>query len=100
VHSNISYHGLKDFIITDSFMKEGVFHPPHKEVEREPHPCPSCNNYTNRVHNYRTQKVQHTNIFSRESILFYRTRRYVCGYCKKRFKKRACRPLSTTVKRI
>src|SRR5699024_9957114 len=25
------------------------------------------------------------NIFSRESILFYRKRRYVCGCCKKRF---------------
>src|SRR5699024_1714949 len=31
------------------------------------------------------QKIQHTNIFSRESILFYRKRRYVCGCCKKRF---------------
>src|SRR5699024_6790590 len=29
--------------------------------------------------------IQHTNIFSRESILFYRKRRYVCGCCKKRF---------------
>src|SRR5699024_1764283 len=30
-------------------------------------------------------KIQHTNIFSRESILFYRKRRYVWGCCKKRF---------------
>ena len=26
MHSNISYPGLKAFIITDSFMKDGVFH--------------------------------------------------------------------------
>src|SRR5699024_8915300 len=40
---------------------------------------------TNQIHDYRLQKIQHTNIFSRESILFYRKRRYVCGCCKKRF---------------
>src|SRR5699024_12255259 len=34
---------------------------------------------------YLLQKIQHTNIFSSESILFYRKRRYVCGCCKKRF---------------
>src|SRR5699024_4038565 len=65
-------------------MKDGVFHL-HLEVERKSHHCPSCHTCTNRIHDYRTQKVQHTNIFSRESILFYRKRRYVCGYCKKRF---------------
>src|SRR5690625_3232156 len=84
MHSNISYPGLKDFIITDSFMKDGVFHL-HMEVERKPHHCPSCNTLTNQIHDYRLQKIQHTNIFSRESILFYRKRRYVCGCCKKRF---------------
>ena len=65
-------------IITDSFMKDGVFHL-HMEVERKPHHCPSCNTLTNQIHDYRLQKIQHTNIFSRESILFYRKRRYVCG---------------------
>ena len=84
MHSNISYPGLKAFIITDSFMKDGVFHL-HMEVERKPHHCPSCNTLTNQIHDYRLQKIQHTNIFSRESILFYRKRRYVCGCCKKRF---------------
>src|SRR5699024_1686296 len=76
--------GLKDFIITDSFMKDGVFHL-HMEVERKPHHCPSCNTLTNQIHDYRLQKIQHTNIFSRESILFYRNRRFVCGCCKKLF---------------
>ena len=68
MHSNISYSGLKDFIITDSFMKDGVFHL-HMEVERKPHHCPSCNTLTNQIHDYRLQKIKHTNIFSRESIL-------------------------------
>src|SRR5699024_12362033 len=75
---------LKDFIITDSFMKDGVFHL-HMEVERKPHHCPSCNTLTNQIHDYRLQKIQHTNIFSRESIVFYRKRSYACGCCKKRF---------------
>src|SRR5699024_12528352 len=43
------------------------------------------NTLTNQIHDYRLQKIQHTNIFSRESILFYRKRRYGCGCCKKRF---------------
>ena len=82
MHSNISYPGLKDFIITDSFMKDGSS---TYGGGKEPHHCPSCNTLTNQIHNYRLQKIQHTNIFSRESTLFYRKRRYVCGCCDKRF---------------
>src|SRR5699024_12412078 len=70
--------------IGDSCSKYGVFHR-HMEVERRSHHCLSCNTLRNQIHDYRLQKIQHTNIFCRESILFYRKRRYVCGCCKKRF---------------
>src|SRR5699024_12723825 len=84
MHSNISYPGLKDFIITDSFMKDGVFHL-HMEVEKKPHHCPSCNKVTNQIYDYSLQKIQQTNKFFWESNLFYRKRRYVWCCCKKRF---------------
>src|SRR5699024_11266219 len=57
----------------------------HIDVKRKKNKYTDCNTLTNQIHNYRLQKIQHTNIFFRESILFYRTRRYVCGCCKKRF---------------
>src|SRR5699024_5289512 len=80
----MSLPGLEAFILTDSYMKNGVYQL-HMELERYPHRCPSCNKMTDRIHDYRIQKNQHTNIFSRETLLFYRKRRYVCGYCHKRF---------------
>ena len=37
--------------------------------------------------NYRSQKIQHTKISSRNTVIFYRKRRYICG-CGKRFYER------------
>ena len=80
---NISLPCLETFNITDSIMKDGIYQL-HMELERCSHLCPSCNTSTSSVHDYRTKKIQHTKIFSRETILFYRKRRYVCNNCKKR----------------
>ena len=49
------------------------------------HRCPSCNNYTNKVHDYRVQKIQHIPIGGKKTILYLNKRRYVCPYCNKRF---------------
>src|SRR5699024_5241673 len=68
-------------------MKDGVFHL-HMEVERKSHHCPSCNTCTNRIHDYRTQKVQLSKLFSREFIMFYSKRRYVCGSCRTRIQEK------------
>ena len=81
---NMSLPGLEPFIITNSTMKDGIFQL-HMELERRPHQCPNCGKTTDRVHDYRLQKIQHTNIFSRETQLFYRKRRYVCRHCEQRF---------------
>src|SRR5699024_2816083 len=67
MHSNISYPALKDFIITDSFMKDGVFHL-HMEVESKPHQCPSCNTLTNQIHHYRRQTKEFTQSIALELI--------------------------------
>ncbi len=50
----------------------------------KPHPCPACNRYTTKVHDYRIRKIKHLKFFERLSILFYRHRRYKCA-CGKRF---------------
>lgn len=86
MYSNISIPGLEEFIITKSFEGEG-FYQLHVELERKPHQCPNCRKFTEKVHDYRLQKIQHTQAFGRNSLLFYRKRRYICGdrECRKRF---------------
>lgn len=54
------------------------------ECERKSHCCPSCHTYTNKVHDYRLQKVQNTKLGEYLSCVFYRKRRYICS-CGKRF---------------
>lgn len=86
MNSNISYPGLEEFIITNTFEENGVFKL-HLELERKPHKCPECGIITNSVHDYRSQKIKHIKIFGRETLLFYRKRRYKCtnSECNKRF---------------
>jgi len=56
-------------------------------MEIKPHKCPECKSLTNSVHDYRIQKIKHIKIFGRETLLFYRKRRYKCtnSDCNKRF---------------
>ncbi len=57
------------------------------ELVRKPHQCPDCRKLTQKVHDYRLQKIQHTQVFGRNTLLFYRKRRYICEdrQCRKRF---------------
>ncbi|MGB2993028.1 MAG: ISL3 family transposase [Paenisporosarcina sp.] len=59
----------------------------HVEMELTPHSCPSCLAITNKVHDYRIQKIKHLKIFERLSVIFYRKRRYACSCGKKFFEK-------------
>lgn len=54
------------------------------EMERKVHSCPSCDKRTQRVHDYRIQKIEHLKWFERRTQLFYKRRRYICD-CGKRF---------------
>jgi len=56
----------------------------HVEVERKSQQCPVCYANTDRVHDYRIQKIQHLKWFERPTQIFYRRRRYACK-CGKRF---------------
>ncbi|TFB14590.1 transposase, partial [Filobacillus milosensis] len=55
---NISLPGLEEFIITKTVEADGLYQL-HMELERQPHCCPECYTVTNRVHDYRVQKIQH-----------------------------------------
>lgn len=83
MNHNINLPGFEGFLIKQAGSVEGVYQI-HIEVERQPHTCPACHQLTDKVHDYRTQKIQHTKMFSRETIIFYRKRRYVC-LCGQRF---------------
>ncbi|RCW70604.1 transposase family protein, partial [Saliterribacillus persicus] len=86
MNSNIFLPGLEAFVVTKSCVEDGSYQL-HLELEREPHSCPCCEQRTEKVHDYRVQKIQHQHIFGRPTTLFYRKRRYVCENeaCRKRF---------------
>ncbi|MGM8211382.1 transposase family protein, partial [Virgibacillus sp. W0430] len=83
---NISLPGLEAFHIKKSIENDGVFQI-HVELDVTSHHCPACNSHTKKVHDYRIQKIQHTKLFVRETLIFYRKRRYSCQQhgCEKRF---------------
>ena len=54
------------------------------EIKRKEHECPVCGKKTNRVHDYRWQKVKDLPAFGKEVELRLHKRRYVCE-CGKRF---------------
>lgn len=55
------------------------------ELERREHKCPVCSCFTNRIHDYRKQKVKDIPISGKRVNLILRKRRYVCPHCGKRF---------------
>ena len=55
------------------------------EMPVKPHICPHCNNVTNRIHDYRIQKIKDTPAFGKKVVLIFKKRRYVCQECCKRF---------------
>ncbi|WP_161625305.1 transposase family protein, partial [Pontibacillus halophilus] len=75
VYSNIPIPGLQSVIIKKSEEIGGDFHL-YVEVPKKSHKCKSCGEWTQRIHDYRTQKIQHLKLFERTTYLFYRKRRY------------------------
>ena len=53
------------------------------EMPRKAHVCPRCQTKTDKIHDYRLQKVHALPI---QCWLIVRKRRYVCPSCGKRFK--------------
>lgn len=55
------------------------------QLPRKLHTCPSCGQQTQKVHDYRLQKIKHLPLLHKTYDLFLRKRRYVCPHCSKRF---------------
>ncbi|GAE31221.1 mobile element protein [Halalkalibacter hemicellulosilyticusJCM 9152] len=83
MHHNTIIPGLEGVIITNSEVVEGIWKL-SVEVPKCRQKCPCCGNRTNRVHDYRIQKIKHLKVFERMTIMYYRRRRYSCK-CGKRF---------------
>ena len=76
--------GLSNLMIKNIFTIENLT---TFEVEmiRKPHKCPCCGTITNRIHDYRLQKIKDLPSFGNKVNLLLRKRRYVCPSCHKRF---------------
>ena len=54
------------------------------ELPRKKHACPDCGTETDRIHDYRTQRIKDIPL-GRNTFLLLRKRRYMCPHCRKRF---------------
>lgn len=79
----MNFPGLKDCIVSNVEERaEKVTI--HLEMERKIHKCPACGMETDRIHDYRNQKIKHLKWFERMTEIYYKRRRYKCE-CGKRF---------------
>jgi transposase len=76
--------GLQDVIVNKVEQNEKEIYI-HLELERKEHVCPCCGCRTNKIHDYRTQKIYDIPIQGKYAYLILRKRRYVCPHCGKRF---------------
>ena len=76
--------GLEDIIIKKVWEDESAHHI-ELELPRRKHNCPCCGAETDRIHDYRKQKIKDISAFGKDVYLHLRKRRYVCDDCGKRF---------------
>ena len=76
--------GLEDVIVKKVWSNDIEEHI-EVEMPRRTHRCSCCGEETDRIHDYRIQKVKDLPAFNKNVYLHLRKRRYVCGSCGKRF---------------
>ena len=76
--------GLEDVIIKKVWEDESAHHI-ELELPRRKHNCPCCGAETDRIHDYRKQKIKDISAFGKDVYLYLRKRRYACDGCGKRF---------------
>ena len=76
--------GLEDVIVKNVYENEtGCCI--EIELPRQKHICPCCQSKTERIHDYRIQRVKDLDMHGVHTYLYLRKRRYACGSCGKRF---------------
>lgn len=78
---------LEGFVIEKVEKNENEIHL-YLSKNRTEHECPKCGAITDRIHDYRMQKVKDIPIQGKHVIWYYRKRRYRCSCCGKRFYER------------
>ena len=83
--------GLEE-AIAERVEETGTEHHIYLEMLRKEHPCPRCGERTNKIHDYREQKIRDLPAFGEKTFLHLRKRRYRCPECGKRFceRKHSC----------
>jgi len=76
--------GFKDVTVTFVERKENCLHI-HMLMNRKVHKCPRCGKATNKIHDYRTQRIKDITSFGSYTLMYLKKRRYVCSICNKRF---------------
>ena len=76
--------GLEDVIVKNVYEVKGECHV-ELELPRREHKCPCCGTITDKIHDYRIQKIKDLPVSGKVTYLHLRKRRYVCVSCGKRF---------------
>ena len=76
--------GLEDVIVKNVYEDADGCHI-EMELPRCEHCCPCCGSTTDRIHDYRVQKVKDISTHGVRTYLHIRKRRYACKACGKRF---------------
>jgi len=76
--------GFKDVTVTSVERKENYVHI-HMVMNRKVQKCPRCGKDTNRIHDYRNQRIKDISSFGSYTLIHLRKRRYECPFCGKRF---------------
>ena len=74
---------LEEVIIQKIEVMQAEMHV-YIELPRKAHKCPTCGEATDRIHDYRMQRVKDIP-FGRTTLLYLKKRRYCCSACGKRF---------------
>ena len=86
----LSLYYSQKFLNLSGILIKDIIHAENKtllkvEMKRKPHICPCCCHSTQRVHDYRMQKIKDILAFGSYTIIILRKRRYCCQSCGKRF---------------
>ncbi|SHJ34882.1 transposase family protein, partial [Thermoclostridium caenicola] len=76
--------GFEDVTVTFAERKDNQFHI-HMKMKRKAHKCPRCGRITEKIHDYREQRIKDISSFGSYTFIHLRKRRYVCPSCNKRF---------------
>lgn len=76
--------GFKDVTVTLIERNDNYLNI-HMTMNRKKHKCPRCGKVTNKIHDYRIQRIKDISSFGCYTFIYLRKRRYVCPSCNKRF---------------